>query len=155
MTKSIFSNLIKNNLGINIIINNIKSIQNINPNILDQNDEEWLNQVINSVTFNKIPRSNFRKIFKGIKFVIQKISIHLFLNLTKFQSQREINSFKISLEKTYNLNFRIFTLKRRHMGILFRMLYLTKFSNSSIIEIDQYKTFLIDQDKISNPKNNP
>ena len=45
--KKYFSNLIKKHLsGIDLLINKMKLIQDINPNILNKHDEEWLRQVI-------------------------------------------------------------------------------------------------------------
>ena len=45
--KKYFSNLIKTHLsGIDLLINKMKIIQDINPNIINKHDEEWLKQVI-------------------------------------------------------------------------------------------------------------
>ena len=66
--KEHFSGLIKNNLGeINSIINNIKSVENINPNILDQRDEKWIKQVTIRLCLTNSQTIILEKYLKGNK----------------------------------------------------------------------------------------
>ena len=66
--KEYFSNLIKENLrGINLVVKNMKLIENINPNILDHEDEEWLKQVIYNLRLTKSQSLILEKYLKGKK----------------------------------------------------------------------------------------
>ena len=66
--KECFSRLIKNNLReINFLINSIKSIEKINPNILDQSDEKWLKQATSRLCLTKSQSIMLEKYLKGNK----------------------------------------------------------------------------------------
>ena len=66
--KEYFSSLIKNNLSeIKSLINSIKSIENINPNILDQNDEKWIKQATIRLCLTNSQTIILEKYLKGNK----------------------------------------------------------------------------------------
>tara|TARA_A100001388_G_scaffold271426_1_gene250217 strand:+ start:464 stop:1282 length:819 start_codon:yes stop_codon:yes gene_type:complete len=66
--KEHFSNLIKNNLKeISSLINSLRLIENINPNILNSNDEKWLKQVTIRLRLTKSQSIILKKYLKGNK----------------------------------------------------------------------------------------
>ena len=101
--KKYFSNLIKTHLsGIDLLINKMKIIQDINPNIINKHDEEWLKQVIIRLRLTKSQSLILKRYLKVKKTRNSDYSYPLIPEFDQVSKSERNKLFKNICEKLTN-----------------------------------------------------